>query len=81
MKKNEDKANRIVGPIGMVIADSMLGEITPKMAEMIASADAIRIMIPFSTCNNFIAGVAEKSTGKLISIAVAQLKKEVSENS
>ena len=73
------RADYILGPIGMVIADSMLGEITPKMAEMIASADAIRIMIPFSTCNNFIAGVAEKSTGKLISIAVAQLKKEVSE--
>jgi hypothetical protein len=71
------KADYILGPIGMVIADSMLGEITPKMAEAIAVSDAVRIMIPFNTCNNIIAGVTEKSTGKLISLAVAQLKKEI----
>ena len=71
------KADYILGPIGMVIADSMLGEITPKMANAIACSDAVRIMIPFNTCNNIIAGVGEKSTGKLIVDAVSRLKKEV----
>ena len=45
--------------------------------EAATGENAVRIMIPFNTCNNIIAGVMEKSTGKLISLAVAQLKKEI----
>ncbi len=68
------KADYIIGPIGMVIANAMLGEITPSMARAIAEADAKRIMIPFSNCDNFIAGVSDFSTGRLIQDAVNQLK-------
>ena len=68
------KADYIIGPIGMVIANAMLGEITPSMARAIAEADAKRIMIPFSNCDNYIAGVSDFSTGKLIQDAVNQLK-------
>ncbi len=68
------KADVIIGPIGIVIADSMLGEITPKMAAAVAQSRAKRIMIPFSNCDNYIAGVADFSTGKLLADAVAQLK-------
>ena len=67
------KADVIIGPIGMVIADSMLGEITPAMACTIAEADAVRIMVPFSNCDNYIAGVSDMSTGKLIDDAVSRL--------
>lgn len=68
------KADYIIGPIGMVIANAMLGEITPSMARAIAEADAKRIMIPFSNCDNYIAGVSDFSTGRLIQDAVNQLK-------
>ena len=68
------RADVIIGPIGIVIADSMLGEITPKMAAAVAQSRAKRIMIPFSNCDNYIAGVADFSTGKLLADAVAQLK-------
>ena len=68
------KADVIIGPIGMILADAMLGEITPVMAQTIAQAGATRIMIPFSSCDNYIAGVADFSTGHLISDALAQLK-------
>ncbi len=68
------KADYIIGPIGMVIANAMLGEITPTMARAIAEADAKRIMIPFSNCDNYIAGVSDFSTGRLIQDAVNQLK-------
>ena len=68
------KADYIIGPIGMVIANAMLGEITPSMAQAIAEADAKRIMIPFSNCDNYIAGVSDFSTGRLIQDAVNQLK-------
>lgn len=68
------KADVIIGPIGMVIADAMLGEITPMIACAIAQAEAKRIMIPFSNCDNYIAGVSDFSTGKLIADALKQLK-------
>ena len=69
------KADLIIGPIGMVIADAMLGEITPVIARAIAQSDAKRILIPFSNCDNYIAGVSDFSTGRLIQDAVNQVKK------
>ena len=72
------KADVIIGPVGMVIADAMLGEITRKMACAIAQSPAKRIMIPFNNCNNYIAGTSEISTGKLIADAVSKLKEELS---
>ena len=65
----------IIGPIGMVIADAMLGEITPGIASAVAQAEARRIMIPFSNCDNYIAGVADFSMSRLIEDAIRQLKK------
>ena len=71
------KADVIIGPVGMVIADAMLGEITKEMACAIAQSPAKRIMIPFNNCNNYIAGTSEISTGKLIADAVSKLKAEL----
>ena len=73
------KADFIIGPVGMVIANAMLGEITPAMARAIAEADAKRIMIPFSSCDNYIAGVSDYSTGHLIQEVVDHLKKNLTE--
>ncbi|MBR6382131.1 MAG: DUF3842 family protein [Lachnospiraceae bacterium] len=67
------KASVIVGPIGIVIADSMNGEVTPAMAHAIASADAARILIPFANCDNHIVGIENLSTGELVRRAVAEL--------
>lgn len=67
------KADVIIGPIGIVIADSLLGEITEKMALAIARADAVRILIPMNKCENIVAGVSKLNTGTLISDAVAKL--------
>ena len=72
-------ADVIIGPVGMVIADSMLGEITPDMARAIAQAQAKRIMIPFNNCNNYVAGTSDVSTGKLIADAVRDLKAYLTE--
>ena len=69
-------ADVIIGPIGMVIADAMLGEITPDMACAIAQSPAKRIMIPFNNCDNYVAGTSDISTGKLIADAVAKLRAE-----
>lgn len=52
------KTDVILGPIGIVIADSMLGKITPRMAAAVAQSGAKRILIPFDHCDNIIVGVA-----------------------
>ena len=67
------KADIIIGPIGIVIADSMFGEITPAMALAVAQADAKRILIPMNHCDNIVAGVPNTSTGVLVSGAVEKL--------
>jgi len=69
------KADVIVGPVGIVIADSLLGEITPAMAAAVAQSGAKRILIPFNHCDNIIVGVAELNVGKLVQGAVDEILK------
>lgn len=69
------RADIIIGPIGIVIADSMLGEVTPAIAASVGQSDAEKILIPFSNCGSVIVGVREKNTGKLVEEAVEELKK------
>ena len=68
------KADVIVGPIGMVIADSLLGEITPSMAVAVAQANAVRLLIPVNKCDNVVVGVAKQATGALIEDALVKLR-------
>ena len=66
-------ADVIIGPIGIVIADSLLGEVTPEMAIAVGQADAVRILIPLNKCENLVAGVGELNTAALISDAMEKL--------
>lgn len=67
-------ADVIVGPIGIVIADALLGEITPKIALAVAQSNAVRVLIPFNHCDNYIAGVSDLNTKTLICDAVRKIK-------
>ena len=68
-------ADVIVGPIGIVIADAMLGEITPRMAAAVAQSGARRILLPVSHCDNIVAGVAGQTVARLVDAAVQELEK------
>lgn len=68
------KADIIIGPIGIVIADSLMGEISPAMAVAVGQADAVRILIPMNKCENMVAGVASPSTSALIQDAIAKVE-------
>lgn len=68
-------ADVVIGPIGIVIADSLLGEVTPAMATAVGQARAVRILIPMNKCENLVAGVASPSTADLIADAVAKLSR------
>lgn len=72
---NSRRADVIIGPVGIVIADAMLGEITPKMANAVAQSDAKRILIPVNHCDNIVVGVADLNIGKLIQAVIEELNK------
>ena len=72
------KADVIIGPIGIVIADSLLGEVTEPMSLAIAKADAVRILIPLNKCENLVAGVPNLNTGALIADAITKLNALIS---
>ena len=67
------KADVIIGPIGIVIADAMFGEVTPKMAVTVAQADAVRILLPVNKCDNLVAGVPDLSMSTLIDDVMVKL--------
>lgn len=75
------KADIIVGPIGIVIADSLLGEITPNMALAVAQSDAIKILIPSDKCSNVVVGVKKTTMSDLIDEAVDKITDIISSNS
>lgn len=69
------KADIIIGPIGIVIADSMYGEITPAMAMAIGQADATRILIPVNKCENMVAGIGDVTMSSMIDDIIIKLER------
>ncbi len=67
-------ADAIVGPVGIVIADAMLGEITPQMAVAVGQSQAGRVLIPVSQCDNIVAGAQGQPMAKLVQSAVDALE-------
>ena len=66
-------AQIIVGPFGIATADAMLGEISPAMANAVASSPAYRVLIPMNLCNTYVAGVA-KGSAALLEDAMAHIQ-------
>ena len=58
-------AQVIVGPLGIATADAMLGEISPAMANAVASSPAQRVLIPLNLCDTYVAGVVKGSSAIL----------------
>ena len=63
-------ADVIMGPVGIVIADAMLGEITPRMALAVGQSAAKRILIPVNLCDNIVVGIENMSMGRRVECAV-----------
>ena len=67
---NARDADVIVGPIGIVMADSMLGEITPGIAAAVSLSEAKKVLVPLDRCGLIIAGVEKQPLDSLIRKAV-----------
>jgi hypothetical protein len=67
------KADIILGPMGIVIADALLGEVTPAMAKAVGQSDAVRILLPSDKCSTLVAGVGNQGMSALIGDAMDKL--------
>lgn len=70
----------IVGSLSVIIANSMLGELTPKMAEMIASCNARKLLIPIYRGNFDIIGLKAEPLPHLVDSLLIEIKKQLGEN-
>lgn len=66
-------ADYIIGPIGIIMADSMLGEISPLMAQAVGASNAHKILIPINKCLT-VAGVQNLTLSDYIKIAVDSIQ-------
>lgn len=64
-------ADVIVGPMGIISANALLGEITPKMAAAISESHARKILLPVNRCAVTVVGVQEKTLTDYVREAVS----------
>ena len=72
-------ADIIVGPIGILAADAMLGEITPGIAAAVSLSEATKVLVPLDRCGLLIAGVEKQPLDSLIRKAVETVRALASE--
>ena len=66
-------ADVITGPIGIVLADALLGEVTADMAACVAASPAQKVLLPMQRCNTQVAGVGALSAQELADDAVRRI--------
>jgi hypothetical protein len=66
-------ADIIVGPIGITMADAMLGEVSPRMAVAVGQSDAQRILLPTDKCSTFVVGTVSMPRRQLIDAAIQRI--------
>ncbi|MEG1640405.1 MAG: DUF3842 family protein [Ruthenibacterium sp.] len=71
---NAMRAEVIAGPIGLIMANSMLGECSPSMAAAVAESPAKKILLPVTKCSVQVAGLPEKTLGAYIADAVTRIR-------
>ena len=71
---NAGDSDIIIGPVGIVFANALLGEITPAIATAVGAIKAYKILIPMNRCNHYIAGIQPSSLTDLIADAIDKLK-------
>ena len=67
-------ADLIIGPLGIITADALHGEITPTMALAIGQSKAHKILLPISKCNVTIVGRQEIGLSEMISLTLVEME-------
>lgn len=66
-------ADGVLGPVGIVVANAILGEVTPAMAEAVGSCRGRKFLIPMNNCGVVVAGVTEQPLSAYVASAVEAL--------
>ena len=66
----------VIGPIGIIIINSMMGEITSPMVEAILSGPGKRVLLPLQNEHLYIAGAGKENLGRLIDDAIGYIKSQ-----
>ncbi|QEK13373.1 DUF3842 family protein [Crassaminicella thermophila] len=75
IKVMSQKVDVIIGPIAIIVANAMMGEITPSVAEAIANSCARKILLPLNRCNVHIVGTMDFKLSDMIMFIVDELNK------
>lgn len=70
---NAAEADIITGPVGIIAANSLMGEVTPRMAYSVAASRAKKVLIPVNRCNIVMAGTEELTLNEYIARAVQMI--------
>lgn len=72
---NAADADIIIGPMGIVLADSLLGEVTPAMACAVGRSRAYKLLLPVNRCNHHVIGCPEIPLTEAIRLVIGEVKK------
>ena len=70
---NAKNADVIIGPVGIIVANALMGEVTPKMAQAVGESEAFKLLIPVNKCNNYIVGTKNIGISDLVNEAAGKL--------
>lgn len=70
-------ADGVLGPVGIVVANAILGEVTPAMAEAVGSCKAKKYLVPMNSCGVVVAGVENMPLPAYVAQAVDALAAEL----
>ena len=72
-----EDADAILGPVGIVVANAILGEVTPAMAQAVGSCRAKKFLVPMNSCGVLVAGVREQALPVYVAQAIDQIMAEL----
>jgi len=70
-------ADAVLGPVGIVVAHAILGEVTPAMAEAVGGCRARKFLVPMNSCGVVVAGVKDQPLPAYVAQAVEEMAKEL----
>ena len=70
---NAQDSDIIIGPVGIVFANALLGEITPAIATAVGASKAFKILIPMNRCNHHIVGCSDAGVSEYIKMAIEKV--------
>lgn len=74
IKVNSTKVDIILGPLAIIIQDSLLGEITKEMVSSISISQARKILLPMDKCGVTVVGAAKKNINQLLDEMIKKVK-------